>query len=463
MKKKLRLIVTAFSVSFVIMAALSLYAVRQFNAMTSYSGQVDHTNQVITNLYHIESLVKELDIKESGFVLTKDSTYINGLYGTMTELQPSLARIKALTEQNDVQAKTFIMLKSAIALRIADLKNDLRYMDTTHTPGLSEYFSLGRTHKTECLTYISQMINREGEVLKDRFVNKKYYEQIATNTLVYMLTGFGVVTLVLFILMIHELKKRFIYQDELQTKLVDLKRSHAELEQIAFAASHDLQEPLRKIQVFSDRLSRQKKDEGDETKDTIERITAAAGRMQELIEDMVNLTSLIKKEGEKEPVDLNHILKTVLTDMDDRISTTNAVIHREVLPELKGYPRQFYILFKSLLDNSLKFRQENIDPVIAIRADKILGSELSHINKDLAAKTFYRITVSDNGIGFDNKFISKMFRIFQRLHNQQSEYEGKGIGLAICQRIMVNHEGYIIAHGHPEAGATFKLFFPAEG
>ncbi len=123
---------------------------------------------------------------------------------------------------------------------------------------------------------------------------------------------------------------------------------------------------------------------------------------------------------------------------------------------------QLKILFKALLDNSLKFTRDGVKPVITISCDTINGHELSDINPNLLQKKFYRITCSDNGIGFDNQFMTKIFRIFQRLHAPESDYEGKGIGLAICQRIMANHEGYIIAHGEPGMGAKFKLFFPVE-
>jgi signal transduction histidine kinase len=444
------------------MAALSMFSLKQFSALTSYSNQVDHTNRVITQLYRLESLLKELDIKERGFMVTKDSTYVRELIQTSRHVQPTIENVKALTNDNEVQAKTFVMLRSSIALRLSDIKDNLQYLDTTSNPGVSPYYFQGRERKIESINYITEMLKREDKMLREKFESKVYYQQITTNTLIYLLLVFGLVTLALFLVMVKELKIRLGYQEELQTKLIDLKRSHAELEQIAFAASHDLQEPLRKIRIFSNRLLMLKNEEDTEAKDTIDRISASAERMQDLIDDMVNLTSLIKEEGEKELVDLNTTVKNVLTELDSKIKAQQTVIHREVLPEIVGYPRQFSILFKSLLDNSLKFTREGVVPTIAIRSDKISGEELIHINKDLAQKTFHRITISDNGIGFDNKFISKMFKIFQRLHTQQSEFEGKGIGLAICQRIVVNHEGYIVANGHPEVGATFKLFFPAD-
>lgn len=463
MKKRFRVIVFAFAISSMMMVFLSFYTIRQFSSLGNYSDQVDHTNHVITELYKTQDIIKEIDIKERGFMLTKDSSYLRELFSSTLNLYPILNSLKEHVKDNKQQRITFTMLSSAIALRIGSFKDNINYLDTSHNKAFSPYYLQGRDFKSECISRISEMLSRENSLLTQRFKNKKYYQQIASSTIRYLLLTFFILTVILFVLMIHELRQRIIYQDELQAKIQDLTRSHSELEEIAFAASHDLQEPLRKMRIFSDRLMWLKKNgTEEETTATLERIDIAAARMQELIDDMVNLTSLIKEEGEKEAVDLNVVLKDVLIELDPKIKKENASIFQEVMPELIGYQRQFHILFKSLLDNSLKFTRPGVKPVIAIRADITNGDELLTINEMLATKKFHRITISDNGIGFDNKFINKMFRMFQRLHNEESGYEGKGIGLAICQRIMVNHKGYIIAFGHPEVGATFKLFFPVE-
>jgi light-regulated signal transduction histidine kinase (bacteriophytochrome) len=156
------------------------------------------------------------------------------------------------------------------------------------------------------------------------------------------------------------------------------------------------------------------------------------------------------------------MLPYITTGFDNKIKEKAASVQFHHLPVIKGYDSQLKILFKALLDNSLKFTRQGVHPVITICCDVMNGYELSGINPNLLHKKFYRITCSDNGIGFDDQFITKIFRIFQRLHTQESAYDGKGIGLAICQRIMANHEGYIIAHGETGLGAQFKLFFPIE-
>jgi len=463
MKKRFRLIIVAFSVSFAVMASLSLYSLNQFSTLTGYSDQVDHTNKVITLLYKIEGGIKDYDIEEHAYMLNKDKGYVGRLTAITARVSRDLHALSLLIKNNKQQKNNLTLLRSALTMRIATIKDNFKYLDTATIAASSPYYIKGEVYKTDCLNYLSQMLKIEKSQLQNRFENKKHYQQSTSNTIIYLLAIFAIGTIFLFVLMIRELKKRMSYQDELQRKLVDLKRSHSELEQIAFAASHDLQEPLRKIQVFGNRLETLKDGASrEEQQAIIGRINAAAERMQLLIDDMVNLTSLINEDTEKEHADLNYILKNVLDELSGIITQTDAVIHREVLPELDGYPRQFHILFKSMLDNSLKFRRTGTPPIIAIRADKTSGEELVQLNPELANKNFHRITISDNGIGFDNKFISKMFQIFQTLHSQESGYEGKGIGLAICQRIMVNHEGYIIAHGHPEVGATFKLFFPVK-
>jgi light-regulated signal transduction histidine kinase (bacteriophytochrome) len=274
---------------------------------------------------------------------------------------------------------------------------------------------------------------------------------------------FCLVTICLFLIMIQALRRRIEFQDELQAKVIDLERSHTELEQIAYAASHDLQEPLRKIRVFSNRLTFLKKDKVDpDIQDTMERINNAANRMQELIEDLVILTGLVKEDSHKDAVDLNNIVKLAVHDLDDKVKEKEAVVNVGVMPEVKGDAEQLSILFKALLENSLKFTRQGVKPVITIGHEVVNGGALMDINEKLSHKKFNKITISDNGIGFDNKFAGKMFRIFQRLHNQYSEFDGKGIGLAVCQRIMANHEGYILANGKTDMGATFSLFFPIE-
>lgn len=463
MKKRLAIIVIAFSISFVLMVLLSLFSVERFVTYTSYADKVTHTNKVIANLYKTEVALKDLDRSERGYILTHDTSYLRFLNIAIDSLRPAFMQLEVLLSQDHEQEKNIALLKGAITLRINYSRQDIDYIDSTKSSTLSNYYYDGRKTMRDAIRMLREMHKTENVLLNERFANQKIYQKLTTNTLKYLLMIFCIVTLTLFVIMIKEFRNRIKYQDELQAKVIDLRRSHNELQEIAYAASHDLQEPLRKIQVFSNMLLYRAKgavrESGD---DLLNRISDSAERMQVLITDLMSLTSLTKIDEEKKPVNLNIVLQDILTDNNARIREKNATVSLGNLPTVNGYEQQLTILFKALLDNSLKFTREGVAPVVNIDCEVTDGTELTDIHPFLAARKFVKVTCTDNGIGFDNKFITKMFRIFQRLHSQQSKYEGKGIGLAICQRIMVNHEGYIVATGVPQEGAKFKLFFPAE-
>lgn len=224
------------------------------------------------------------------------------------------------------------------------------------------------------------------------------------------------------------------------------------MEQIAHVASHDLQEPLRKIRTFSSRLLlKHAAHLGEEVKSILNRIDTSATRMHELIYDVIAFTNLIHSTENTSMVELNVVIQKVLEELKHEIKSKNARVEYEPLPTVQGYPKQLFLLFKSLLDNSLKFTREGVLPEIFIKFRK----------KNIKDNLYYHLTVEDNGIGFDNEFGKKIFILFQRLHTQQSNYQGKGMGLAIVQRVMVNHNGIVGAKGTPGKGAIFNLYFPA--
>lgn len=461
MKKRLRLIFIAFCISFAIMASLSLFALKQFSGLIENSGAVDDTYQLISRLHQLSSLTKEIDLKEYSFIITRDSSYHREMETLHKRVIPFTDSLKLLFPKDPEQNRWLSLLKSELILKRDNTRENLLLLVTDSTSIPAPLFSKGREIRLRTEELMEKMRRRAGEALDERAQVKIYYQEVTFSTIRYLLAIFAFITLVLFFFMIRELKTRMAFQDELQMKVADLKRSHAELEQIAHAVSHDLQEPLRKIQIFSNRMLYVKKDKLDEeSTSTLERINNSATRMHELIDDLMNLTSLVKEE-QMEQVDLNEALQMAVSDLEEKIREKGATIQTEAMPEITGHGKQIQLMLRSLLDNSLKFSKDGKSPVISVRSDRVNGTELKEHHITATEQTqFYRITIADNGIGFDDKFVKKMFQIFQSLHNKQSEYSGKGIGLPICQRVMANHGGYIIAHGKPNIGATFKLFFP---
>lgn len=461
MKKRLRLIFAGFCVSFAIMAALSLFALKQFSGLVENSEEVDDTYILISRLYELGNLTKETDILERSYLLTRDSDYLFEMEGLIQKLIPAKDSLGKYISKDPEQKGYATNLGSELVEKRDKVRATILAFDTSMAAPPLALLRDEIAARQRVEQYLSKMRSRAHKALKEHAKVKIYYQEVTFSSIRYLLTIFAFITLVLFFFMIRELKRRMAFQEELQMKVADLKRSHAELEQIAYAVSHDLQEPLRKIQIFSNRLSLKKKDRLDEESIlTLDRINSSASRMHELIDDLMNLTNLLQDEH-TEPADLNELLQLVLGDLDERIHESGATIQAEVMPVISGHRKQIQLLLRSLIDNALKFAQENKKPVVSIRHDRVNALELRDYNITVPdEQLFDRITIADNGIGFEDKFINKMFQIFQSLHNKESGYSGKGIGLAICQRVMANHGGYIIAHGRPQIGATFRLYFP---
>lgn len=459
MKKRLRWIFIAFSCSFVLVAALCFWALRQFSSLDNYSIGVDHTNKTITQLYEIESNLKELDVQELGFMLTRDSAHITKISEVYFRILPATMQLKSLLKGNKQQSRTATLLRAAIFERMMCLKENLENIDTNKHNNNRVFYLRGKKAKEESLAYLSKMRDLENNILQDRLKIKTHYQQITYETVRYLLSFFGLITIFLFIVLIYQLKQRMGYQKDLVKNVGELKRSHNELEQITYALSHNLKEPTRKIQIFSDRLLYVKKDMDDDTTLTLQRIHASANRLNELIQGLSNLTNLIKTEPYA-LVNLDIVVKAAEDALLDKIIAQNAKLTAGILPTINGYASQLQLLFTSLIENSLKFAKPDTPVHIEITYEKTDGKYVMEENDFDGQQQFHCITIRDNGIGFDNQFSDKMFQIFQRLHNNESAYSGKGIGLAICQRVMANHGGFIRASGKEGIGASFQLFFP---
>ncbi len=264
---------------------------------------------------------------------------------------------------------------------------------------------------------------------------------------------------------ITEEKKSKILLDEMNQRLVQqneiLERTNTELASFSYVASHDLQEPLRKILSFTTRiLAKDKESFSDQTKDYFSRITSAASRMQNLIDDLLNYSRISISDTELQVTDLNHILQEAKNYLSDIIEETNATIEAQSLPALAVVPIQIQQLFQNIIGNAVKYSKKDVAPVINVFCETIDGKEINSIEAKPKWK-YYQISIIDNGIGFEQEHAHKIFELFQRLHGK-SEYKGTGIGLAICKKIVQNHSGIITAKGQPNIGSVFNIYFPVE-
>jgi light-regulated signal transduction histidine kinase (bacteriophytochrome) len=249
------------------------------------------------------------------------------------------------------------------------------------------------------------------------------------------------------------------YEQELEIKINELNRSNKDLEEFAYIASHDLHEPLRKLSTFGQRLNSSADKELSVTnKDYLNRMLKATENMRNLIDNLLEFSRVTRGAATFVKTDLNQLVAEVLSEQELRIEETKAEIVVDQLPQLEVVPSQIKQVFNNLLNNALKFIRPEVKPVISFRCQYVTPEERKQF-KLKQNREYFKITVEDNGIGFDKVYAEKIFQIFQRLHGK-SEYTGSGIGLAICRKIAENHKGMIFAESEPGQGSCFTIILP---
>lgn len=249
--------------------------------------------------------------------------------------------------------------------------------------------------------------------------------------------------------------QRQINEKILEDKNRELQYNNRELQSFNYIASHDLQEPLRKIQLFTGRILETDEDNfSDLSVKYFITIRNAAGRMQNLIQALLTYSTSDAKGMEFKKTNLNSIVEDIKTDLEDKIQISNTTIISDDLPTLSVIPSQFHQLLQNLIANAIKYQNPGIDPVITITAELFVENETD-------SHKMWKICVSDNGIGFEKQYKDKIFELFQRLHGK-NEYEGTGIGLAICKKIIQNHKGYIKVDSELGKGSNFCIFVPSK-
>lgn len=372
-----------------------------------------------------------------------------------------VGEIKA--KENEIQKLSIVLEQSPVSIVITDTKGNIEYVNPffTKTTGYSReevYHRNPRVLKGETESddfYINLWTTiKNGEIWNGEFLNKKkngqlYYEQ-ATISPIYNSSG----QMTHFCAIKEDITQRKKNESALQAYSDALERSNNNLQDFAYIASHDLQEPLRKVLAFGDRLNSKFGPQlGEQGKDYLQRMNNAATRMRSLIDGLLSYSRISTLENDLVPVDLNLVVKSVLDDLEERISETEPQIEISELPTITADKLQMRQLFQNIISNAIKFQALEKKPQLNIRAD-IPADEKTDI-----AEKFFCIKIQDNGIGFDEKYIDKIFSPFQRLHGR-SEYEGSGIGLAICKKITERHGGKIGVKSKPGSGSTFSLYFP---
>jgi light-regulated signal transduction histidine kinase (bacteriophytochrome) len=306
------------------------------------------------------------------------------------------------------------------------------------------------------------MTDTENMLLQNRIQSKENYsKKILQYNWLIMLVAVTFLSSA-FVLLDRELSRNKLYRIELENKIEALNRSNSELEQFAYVASHDMQEPLRKIRSFADRIRIKFGHElpADVTI-MLSKIDNSSRRLQSLINDLLSFSRTVNAGSVPVLVNLSVPLTEAQANLSEMIADNGAEIYYDALPSLAIYQTQVTQLFQNLLSNSIKYSKPGEKPVVRIQHQVVTAEVIPAIKAIHQDSRFHEIRVTDNGIGFREEFSNKIFVIFQRLHDRD-HFEGTGIGLAICKRVVSNHNGYIFAESVEGEGSCFIIYFPIE-
>jgi signal transduction histidine kinase len=456
MKRGFIYTISAFAVSIIFLTSISFLYTSTLRGYIDSRDKIDTTQSIIIQLYKLSYHIREAEQGQRSFLLSSDSAYhrhFKTAQGQVYNIRDSVAH---LIKDANLRMK-YSEMNMELIKRLDELENMLHNHDTVTLQSIMGSHPV-KTTLTEFIEVIEQ---QQTEQLRELLQKKQRYEKYTGFNFQLVFFFALIIFIISFIVLLQQINLRNIYHRRMEEKIKQTNQANKELERLTFIASHDLQEPLRKIRTFSNLLGNRHANElTEESRHLVERIEHSATIMQELIRDLGNYTSLVRHHAVLQKADLNEVLSQVNLNFAGALAKENGRLQAGKLPAIWGYPDQLIILFSALVDNSLKFTRPGIPPVIMVTHGRVKGTTLPHMDENSQKMDFHVITFSDNGLGFDEELAEKMFMMFQRLHNDETGFAGRGMGLAIAKRVMVNHNGNIIARGQPGEGANFELYFP---
>lgn len=452
----------------VLVGFLAINATQSYRALSELvenENDANLTKSVLRTIKDLYSSVQEAELGLRGFFLTGAESYLGPYYFALSTIDENLIEMRNYDFQIPEQIDNTKRLELVILERLQEAGSHI--LQKQADPDSYRISSEKMRQSYDSMAELGEVIRTMEELEYDLLERQSERAHRSRQNLLYTIVIANSVGLLLIILVAYLIRKALKTQlleaehlemlvhqrtEELEHYSNELQRSNRELQDFAFVASHDLQEPLRKIRAFGDRLKSVYAGKLGDGEDYIDRMQSAASRMSRLIEDLLEFSRVSTRAKPFGPVDLNQVMNVVLDNLEIKIQERNAQVTATKLPIIDADESQMHQLFQNLIGNAIKFTQPDIQPQISIECQVYETVKLGELENIV-----YEIKVKDNGIGFDEKYIEKIFTPFQRLHGRD-KYEGTGIGLAICRRIVERHQGTIEVDSIPGEGSTFTLY-----
>jgi signal transduction histidine kinase len=455
-----------FTAIAIVLLAISYVLYQQIHSLLSAQDQLNETNIVKLKVEQTLSSLKDAESAQRGFLLSKDSVFLQPYYGAYNKSKKLVREIRDLIRSTD-QQKDLVALQGFIELRFKTFNHVIEHYNNPNLrPDTKQMYLLMSKYVMDSISVYAQNINaKEDDLLKEREISKRKYSFLTPFfAILLMVTAIAVLVFSYgkIIEQLNRLKKIFsemkTLNNELKQKNYKLELYNKELDSFTYIASHDLKEPIRKILTYSDQMEIESHENFTESnRKQLNRIKHSAQRMQNLLNDLLLYSHVNISNKTFEEVDLNKIVNDVICNLNEEITETHAQIKTERLPVIKGMPFQIKQLFENLIGNSIKYKQDHVPPAITIGGSIVDEKDISEkFYKE--SNQYYKLFVSDNGLGFEQIYSEKIFKLFQRFHS--SDKPGTGIGLTICKKIVDNHNGFIKASSEVNRGTTFEIYFP---
>ncbi len=444
--------------------SLSVITYLRIENLIMTSGQIDHIHQVEIVLNNIFGNLKDVESGQRGYLLTNDSLFLDHYNNALENLRLNFKNMDSLAKELPIHKQNNQLLKSLVYNRVEQLKKTME--DAKTSKNFQTELLEGKENMNDVRRQINIMRMEEDRMLKGGNHLFKEETSLTPFLTISLMILFVLILIAAYYMLKQELNVSVGLKSDLEEKnsvlnatIKLLTKMNKELEAFTYISSHDLQEPLRKIQTFIKLLLEKEKDNlSDDGKFHLSRIYVSSKRMRKLMDDLLKYAHLKTSDRKFENAVINDIWEMAKTDYQEIIEEKKAIVEIDCPCSANVIRFQFRQLFDNLIDNSLKYAKHGIPPRISIVC-KILPGTVLNNNLLASGKYYFTISIADNGIGFDPKYKDRIFELFQRLHNSD-EYEGTGIGLAICKRIVENHNGVITATGKLNAGAKFDIYIP---